>query len=74
MAVLVRRNADADPYLRAFNMKQIPYRFSGSRGLYQQEEIKVLISFIRALTDFENSREPLLPRPLRMSTGRTPTT
>ena len=57
MAVLVRRNADADPYLRAFNMKEIPYRFSGSRGLYQQEEIKVLVAFIRALTDFENSRD-----------------
>jgi DNA helicase-2/ATP-dependent DNA helicase PcrA len=57
MAVLVRRNADADPYLRSFNMKQIPFRFSGSRGLYQQEEIKVIVAFIRALTDFENSRD-----------------
>lgn len=57
MAVLVRRNADADPYLRALNMKGIPYRFSGSRGLYQREEIKVLVAFIRALTDFENSRD-----------------
>jgi DNA helicase-2/ATP-dependent DNA helicase PcrA len=57
IAVLVRRNADADPYLRAFNMKDIPFRFSGSRGLYQQEEIKVLTAFISALTDFENSRD-----------------
>lgn len=57
IAVLVRRNADADPYLRAFNVKRIPYRFSGSRGLYQQEEIKVLVAFIRAVTDFENSRD-----------------
>ena len=57
MAVLVRRNADADPYLRSFNMKQIPFRFSGSRGLYQQEEVKVLIAFIRAVTDFDNSRD-----------------
>jgi DNA helicase-2/ATP-dependent DNA helicase PcrA len=57
MAVLVRRNADADPYLRAFNVRQIPYRFSGSRGLYQREEIKVLVAFIRAVTDFENSRD-----------------
>src|SRR5512137_1402435 len=57
MAVLVRRNADADAYLRSFNMKQIPFRFSGSRGLYQQEEIKVIVAFIRALTDFENSRD-----------------
>jgi DNA helicase-2/ATP-dependent DNA helicase PcrA len=57
MAVLVRRNADADPYLRSLNMRQVPYRFSGSRGLYQQEEIKILVAFIRALTDFENSRD-----------------
>jgi DNA helicase-2/ATP-dependent DNA helicase PcrA len=57
IAVLVRRNADADPYLRAFNVKGIPFRFSGSRGLYQQEEIKVLLAFIRALTDFDNSRD-----------------
>jgi DNA helicase-2/ATP-dependent DNA helicase PcrA len=57
VAVLVRRNADADPYLRSLNMKEIPYRFSGSRGLYQQEEIKVIVAFIRALTDFENSRD-----------------
>jgi len=57
VAVLVRRNADADPYLRSFNMKGIPYRFSGSRGLYQQEEIKILVAFIRAVTDFDNSRD-----------------
>src|SRR5512137_867683 len=57
IAVLVRRNADADPYLRSFNMRQVPYRFSGSRGLYQQEEIKVLVAFIRAVTDFDNSRD-----------------
>ena len=25
MAILVRRNADADPFLRALNMKQVPY-------------------------------------------------
>jgi DNA helicase-2/ATP-dependent DNA helicase PcrA len=38
------------------NMKQVPFRFSGSRGLYSQEEVKILVSFIRALTDFEDSR------------------
>lgn len=56
IAILVRRNADADAYLRALNLRQIPFRFSGSRGLYSQEEIKILISFIRALTDFEDSK------------------
>jgi DNA helicase-2/ATP-dependent DNA helicase PcrA len=56
IAILVRRNADADPFLRALNMKQIPFRFSGSRGLYAQEEIKNVVSFIRALADFEDGR------------------
>jgi DNA helicase-2/ATP-dependent DNA helicase PcrA len=56
MAILVRRNADADPFLRALNMKEIPFRFSGSRGLYGQEEVKILVSFIRAMTDFEDSK------------------
>lgn len=56
MAILVRRNADADPFLRALNMKNIPFRFSGSRGLYARDEVKILVSFIRALTDFEDSK------------------
>jgi len=56
MAVLVRRNADADPFLRALNMKEIPFHFSGSRGLYSQDEVKILISFIKALADFEDSK------------------
>ncbi|MBD3413278.1 MAG: AAA family ATPase, partial [Candidatus Aminicenantes bacterium] len=56
MAILVRRNADADPFLRSLNMKEIPFRFSGSRGLYSRPEIRLLVSFIRALTDFEDSR------------------
>ena len=56
IAILVRRNTDADPFLRALNMKEIPFRFSGSRGLYSQDEVKILISFIKSLTDFEDSR------------------
>jgi DNA helicase-2/ATP-dependent DNA helicase PcrA len=56
MAILVRRNADADPFLRALNMKGIPFRFSGSRGLYHQDEVKILVAFIKSLTDFEDSK------------------
>jgi DNA helicase-2/ATP-dependent DNA helicase PcrA len=56
IAILVRRNADADPFLRALNLKQIPYRFSGSRGLYAQDEVKNVVSFIKALTNFEDGR------------------
>jgi DNA helicase-2/ATP-dependent DNA helicase PcrA len=56
IAILVRRNADADPFLRALNADQIPFRFSGSRGLYAQVEIKNVVAFIRALADFEDGR------------------
>jgi len=56
IAILVRRNTDADPFLKSLNMKGIPFRFSGSRGLYTQDEIKILVSFIKALTDFEDSK------------------
>ncbi len=60
MAVLVRRNADADPYLRAFNLREVPYRFSGSRGLYQQDEVRLLVAFLKALTDFSDGRSLFL--------------
>jgi DNA helicase-2/ATP-dependent DNA helicase PcrA len=56
VAILVRRNADADAFLRALNMKGIPFRFSGSRGLYTQDEVKILVAFTRALTDFDDSK------------------
>jgi len=56
IAILVRRNADADPFLKALNMKEIPFRFSGSRGLYSHDEVKILVSFIKILTDFEDSK------------------
>jgi len=54
-AILVRGNRDADPYLRALNMARIPWRFSGTAGLYRQPEVRVLISFLRAVNDPEDS-------------------
>ena len=54
-AILVRANDDADPFLRALNMADIPWRFSGNEGLYDQEEIKLLICFLRTLTNPEDS-------------------
>jgi DNA helicase-2/ATP-dependent DNA helicase PcrA len=54
-AILVRANADADPFLRSLNMQAIPYRFSGSRGLYRCPEIRFLTSFLRSLADFDDS-------------------
>ncbi|MEO6578737.1 MAG: ATP-dependent helicase, partial [Candidatus Limnocylindria bacterium] len=54
-AILVRGNRDADPYLRALNMSGIPWRFSGTAGLYRQPEVRVLISFLRAIDDPDDS-------------------
>ncbi len=50
-AVLVRSNAQAEAFLRALGLLQIPWRFSGSRGLYDQEEIRSAIAFLRVLAD-----------------------
>jgi DNA helicase-2/ATP-dependent DNA helicase PcrA len=55
IAILVRSNDDADPFLRALNMKAIPHRFSGSRGLYAREEVRLLVSFLRALASPDDS-------------------
>ena len=48
-AILVRSNAVADPFLRALNMRGVPHRFTGSRGLYNREEIRLALAFLRAL-------------------------
>ena len=49
IAILVRANRDADPFLRALNMKGIPFTFTGTRGLYDREEIRFLTAFLRVL-------------------------
>jgi DNA helicase-2/ATP-dependent DNA helicase PcrA len=54
-AVLVRSNADADPFLRALNVLGLPHRFSGSRGLYAREEVRLLVSFLRVLANPDDS-------------------
>ena len=55
IAILLRVNRDADPYLRALNYHDIPYRFSGSEGLYHKAEVKVLLCFLRLLADPKDS-------------------
>jgi DNA helicase-2/ATP-dependent DNA helicase PcrA len=55
VAVLVRSNGDADPFLRSLNVEGVPHRFSGSRGLYAREEVRILVSFLRVLTHPDDS-------------------
>lgn len=50
-AILVRSNNDANPFIRSLNMHSIPHKFSGSKGLYDREEIKLLISFFKTIAN-----------------------
>ena len=55
LAILVRSNGDAEAFLRALNVKAIPHRFSGSRGLYAREEVRLLVAFLRVLANPDDS-------------------
>ena len=54
-AVLVRANADADPVLRSLNLAAVPWRFSGTSGLYARPEIRLLLAFLRSMADLSSS-------------------
>ncbi|MEP6638274.1 MAG: ATP-dependent DNA helicase [Chloroflexota bacterium] len=54
-AILVRANGHADPILRALNMAGVPWRFSGTSGLYARPEVRLLLAFLRAVADLESS-------------------
>jgi DNA helicase-2/ATP-dependent DNA helicase PcrA len=50
-AVLVRANVDADPVLRSLNGAGLPWRFSGTSGLYSRPEVRLLLAVLRAAAD-----------------------
>jgi len=54
-AVLVRSNNDAEPIIKSLNIKNIPWHFSGSSGLYAREEVKILISFLKVISNFSDN-------------------
>jgi ATP-dependent DNA helicase UvrD/PcrA len=54
-AILVRANADADPILRSLNMAGLPWRFSGTSGLYSRPEVRLLLAFLRVAADPSSS-------------------
>ncbi len=56
-AVLVRANGHADAILRALNVAGLPWRFSGSSGLYARPEVRLLMSFLRVIADPESSMD-----------------
>ncbi len=54
-AILVRANADADPFLRSLNMNGIPWTFSGNQGLYGRAEVRLCIAFLRVIARPDDS-------------------
>ncbi len=54
-AILVRANIAADPILRSLNLAGIPWRFSGTSGLYARPEVRLLLAFLRSLADPSSS-------------------
>jgi DNA helicase-2/ATP-dependent DNA helicase PcrA len=49
IAILVRANHDADPFLRDLNRRGLPWTFSGNQGLYGRPEVRLLIAFLRSV-------------------------
>jgi DNA helicase-2/ATP-dependent DNA helicase PcrA len=49
VAILVRANKHAEPFLRALDARGVPYYFSGSRGLFQRPEVKELIALLHSI-------------------------
>jgi DNA helicase-2/ATP-dependent DNA helicase PcrA len=54
-SILVRANGDADPFLRSLNLAGVPWRFSGTSGLYARPEVRLLLAFLRAIADLSSS-------------------
>ena len=54
-AVLVRTNAAADAVLRSLNLGAIPWRFTGTSGLYSRPEVRLLLALLRAVADLSSS-------------------
>jgi DNA helicase II / ATP-dependent DNA helicase PcrA len=55
IAVLVRANGHADAILRGLDAAGVPWRFSGSAGLYARPEVRRLLAFLRAIADLGSS-------------------
>jgi DNA helicase-2/ATP-dependent DNA helicase PcrA len=52
-AILVRANADAEPFQRSLNVEGIAWRFSGASGLYSRPEVRELLAFLRVVADLD---------------------
>lgn len=54
-AILVRANDHAQLFIRALENARMPYQFLGPGELFNQEEIKDIIAYLKVLANFEDS-------------------
>lgn len=55
IAILVRANNHAEPFIRALTRSGIPHQFLGPGQLFRQPEIKDVIAYLTVLNNFEDS-------------------
>lgn len=55
IAILVRANNHAEPFVRAFTRLGVPYQFLGPGQLFRQQEIIDLISYLQVIQHFDNN-------------------
>ncbi|MBP9694805.1 MAG: ATP-dependent helicase, partial [Candidatus Magasanikbacteria bacterium] len=55
IAILVRANGHAEPFIHALELAHIPYEFLASSGLYRQPIVLDCINFFTTITDHYNS-------------------
>ena len=56
VAVLVRANNHSEPFTRSFERHSIPFQFLGPGQLFKTPEIKELFSYLKVLTNYEDSQ------------------
>ncbi len=55
IAILVRANNHAEPFVRALMRHNIPFQFLGPGQLFRQPEIRDLIAYLKLLQNFEDN-------------------
>ncbi len=54
IAILVRANSHADPFIRALSRHGLPFQFLGPGQLFRQAEVKDLIAYLKILYNFDD--------------------
>lgn len=55
VAILVRANSHAEPFVRAFGRLGIPFQFLGPGQLFRQPEVKDIIAYLKLLANIHDS-------------------